>query len=272
MRAGPAAAPLWWGRVFVNGVNGGNHTAILAPGSVPDPALSARRLGIPDTGIIDAFDEQGVSLRTYSPVEQLDQCIQTSLAAIVALGLPSGHSYNVRHPTSESLCVEREGSIVWARYRSLEADGAAAASETPWWVTEQIGQSDAVRAGRVRARLLVRCDDIVALSRAVIPSERVRLLCATANLNGLVLYGVHEGGVRVRVFTTSLAGAEDVATGGAVLAIAGRLRNEGTHGDIAVRQGGTDEGQHGYFRLRIGDGIAVGGEVLTLARGRAVNS
>lgn len=103
MRAGPAATPLWWGRVFVDGVKGGNHTAILAPGSVPDPAVSARRLGVPDTGIIDASDKEGVSLRTYSPVEELAQCIQTSLAAIVALDLPSGRSYNVRHPTSESL-------------------------------------------------------------------------------------------------------------------------------------------------------------------------
>lgn len=272
MRTGLAATPLWWGRVFVDGVKGGNHTAILAPGSVPDPAVSARRLGVPDTGIIDASDEEGVSLRTYSPVEELAQCIQTSLAAIVALDLPSGRSYNVRHPTSESLCVEREGSMVWARYRSLEADGTTEASKAPRWVTEQIGQADAVRAGRVRTRLLVRCDDIVALSRAVIPAESVRMLCAATNLHGLVLYGVDGEGVRVRVFTTSLAGAEDVATGGAVLAVAGRLREEGARGEIAIRQGGADKTQHGYFRVRIDDGIALGGEVLTLARGWAVNS
>ncbi|AKC38481.1 Predicted epimerase, PhzC/PhzF homolog [Mycolicibacterium phlei] len=272
MIAGSAARPLWWGRVFVDGVVGGNHTVVLNPGAVTDPAVAAQRLGVPDTAVVVSSDERGVLLRTFSPVEELGQCVQTSLASIVALDLPSGRSHDVRHLTTEPLQVEREGDLVWAHSGSTDADSHEEASTTPRWLVEQIGHADAVRVGGTRPRLLVRCDDINALSGAVVPAVAVRNLCTESRLNGLVIFGVHEAGVRVRVFTTSLAGAEDTATGGAVMSVASLLRREGVRAEIAVRQGGTDLTQHGHLRLRIDDRIALGGAVLTLARGRAVDS
>lgn len=262
---------MWWGRVFVRGVSGGNHTAVVGPGAVPDPAGTARRLGVPDTAVVGAVDGDLIRLRTFSPVEELAQCLQASLAVVVALGLPAGRSYDVRHPRGEPLRVEREDSVVWACEQSPVPHGDDVGIELPSWLSDQLASAPAVRTGQGRPRLLVRCSDDDVAS-AVVERSAVRALCAREGVNGLVLFAHQEQTVRVRVFTTSLNGAEDRATGGAVLAVGAALRREGVQGELAVRQGGPDAEDQGHLRLRIDQEVVLGGEVLTLARGRLVTA
>jgi hypothetical protein len=72
----------WWGRVFGLGTSGGNHTVIAWPADgVGDLSLFARRLDVPDTGFVVGRGRREIRLRTLSPVEELTQCWQASLAA-----------------------------------------------------------------------------------------------------------------------------------------------------------------------------------------------
>lgn len=265
-------APMWWGRVFGDGTSGGNHTAIVGPGAVPDPAAMARRLAIPDTAVVDAVDDGQVSLRTFSPVEELAQCIQTSLAAVVALELPDGRSHDVRHRRGEPLRVEREGTVVWVHEQSSGLEIAGSGVELPPWLADQLVGTRAERTAQARPRLLVRCSNIDQVEGAVVERSAVRALCVSEAVNGLVLFARDGQTVRVRVFTTSLDGAEDIATGGAVLAVGAALRREGVTGELAVRQGGPAPEAQGHMRLRIDQEVALGGQVLTLARGQLVTA
>ncbi|MFJ8623762.1 PhzF family phenazine biosynthesis protein [Kitasatospora sp. NPDC093550] len=266
----PGAAGLFWCRVFASGTRGGNHTAIVLPGApTADPAALAAALDVPDTGFVQEASADRVLLRTFSPVEELAQCVQTSLAAVVALGVPEGTAHRVRHLAGEELTVHREGPVVWAR----PATARPRPEETAW--------PDIVRADpdpdrppvvlrQARSRLHLGCADAGQLAALDIAAPDVLALCEATGTNGLVLSAAEDGGRRrVRVFTTSLAGAEDSATGGAVLGLGQIEARHGVRGDLTVVQGPADPARQGHLRLRLAgaDEVLLGGEVLPLARG-----
>ena len=111
--SGPTTA--WWGRVFADGPTGGNHTVVVTdPSGIRDRGALAARLDVPDTAFVSSTEGE-IVLRTFSPVEELAQCLQTSLAVLTALGVPLGEPRLVRHQHGEPLVVVREAEVTWAR-------------------------------------------------------------------------------------------------------------------------------------------------------------
>ncbi len=270
-----ARQPLWWGRVFGTAEGrGGNHTAVLPPGpaSAPDAdrAAIAAALDVPDTGFVldDAFGT--VLMRTFSPVEELAQCLQTSLAAVVALDLPEGVAHRVRHAEGEELRVYRQGPVCWARQ---DAGARPRLEPTPWpafVAADPAPDREPVIIRQARSRVHLGCADADRLDVLEIGAAEVLALCAATGTNGLVLSApLRPGVLRVRVFTTSLAGAEDAATGGAVQGV-GRIEAEhGVRGDLLAIQGpgAPERRSHLHLRLAGPDAVELGGRVLSLARG-----
>ncbi|MGW7576319.1 PhzF family phenazine biosynthesis protein [Streptomyces sp. NPDC054765] len=270
--AGPLNGETWWGRVFARGTTGGNHTVVVPPGlPVADLATSAEVLGVPDTAFITSVDSGSVVLRTFSPAEELGQCLQTSLAVLTALDVPDRTPWCVRHERGEQLVVHREGPISWARHVDT---GPPELEKTDWphFVhADPAYSAEPVIIRQSRSRIQLRCADAGQLTAIRIDAEDVLELCARTRTNGLVLSapdGTDEW--RVRVFTTSLSGAEDSATGGAVLGVGALAALDGIRGDIRVRQGPQDPTRQGHLLLRIMDDGAVllGGEVTSLLSGR----
>jgi predicted PhzF superfamily epimerase YddE/YHI9 len=270
----PAPGGAWWGRVFSRGVSGGNHTVVVLPGTpVADPAATAAALGVPDTAFVTALDSGSVVLRTFSPVEELAQCLQTSLAVLTALDVPDRVPWRVRHEGGEQLVVHREGPVSWARH---EVAGPPGLEETEWpgfAGVKPVATARAVILRQARSRIHLRCADAGRLAAARIRAEDVLQLCSRTRTGGLVLSAPEGPGEwRVRVFTTSLAGAEDSATGGAVLGVGTLEALDGLRGDVQVRQGPPEAARQGHLRLRVGDDghVLLGGTVMSLLHGKLI--
>jgi len=149
----------------------------------------------------------------------------------------------------------RSGANVGARWEALSASLQVPANEQA-----------VVDSGRVR--LFVAVDDP---STVHLPPAEVIAFCAEHALSGVCVYHQNaEGDVRLRVFTVSLGGAEDLATGGAVLGLS-RLIADGNE-PIAVLQGdGSDAWRAGQLWLRHRaheDAVAVGGRVQLVSHGQ----
>ncbi|KOT90818.1 hypothetical protein ADK86_25095 [Streptomyces sp. NRRL F-5755] len=268
----PTRGGAWWGRVFARGVTGGNHTAVVLPGTpVADPATAAAALGVPDTAFVTALDAGSVVLRTFSPVEELAQCLQTSLAVLTALDVPDRVPWRVRHERGEQLVVHREGQVSWARHEQGEPPELQECDWPGFVAVEPAARAQAVVLRQARSRIHLRCADAGRLEAARIRADDVLELCARTRTNGLVLSAPDGPGEwRVRVFTTSLSGAEDSATGGAVLGAGTLAALDGVRGDIRVRQGPRDPARQGHLLLRIEDDgqVLLGGAVTSLLSGR----
>lgn len=261
----------WWGRVFADGDVGGNHTVVVLPGaSVVSPAKVAARLAIPDTGFVTCADKE-VVLRTFSPVEELNQCLQVSLAAVTALGVPEGVWCAVRHERGERLSVMREASLTWARHAVAKPPRLEPVAWPTFVAADPAAGQEPVIIRQARSRIHLRCaeaDHVEAVE--VVPRDVLRL-CAENETFGVVLSApAGEGRQRVRVFTTSLAGKEDSATGGAVLGVGLLAAQDGARGDIRVVQGPPEPARQGHLRLRIENetGVLLGGEVTSLMTGK----
>lgn len=261
----------WWGRVFTAETAGGNHTVVVLGAPPPArPKAVAAALGVPDTAFVTDQSDRTVTVRTFSPVEELAQCWQTALAAPVALKAADRQPWWVRHERGEELLVRREGAVSWARVAG-----------TDWPALEPTGWPQFVDArpepgiGPVllrqsRSRVHLCCADPRQVAAATVAPADVLRLCASTGTSGLVLSARDgPGQYRVRVFTTSLAGCEDSATGGAVLGVGLLAFRAGVRGDLTVVQGPPDPAAQGHLRLRLDDAgtVWLGGEVRTLMTG-----
>ncbi|MGH3406263.1 MAG: PhzF family phenazine biosynthesis protein [Streptosporangiaceae bacterium] len=262
----------WWGRVFGDGPSGGNHTVVVLSGA-PNSGLQdiARWLAVPDTGFVTARDDQSVSLRTFSPVEEVSQCIQVSLAALTALGAPDKSSWSVRHEHGEKLLVTRDDPVTWAEF----AAGADLAVEPAAWPSFVQACPDPgfgqVIVRQSRSRIYLPCRNLAELEALELDPRDVVEFCASSDCFGVVAFTqTGRQTWRARVFTTSLAGKEDSATGGAVLGVGGLLARRGVTGTLRVTQGPGDPDRQGTLLLRIfSQGhFQLGGEVVTLQRGQ----
>lgn len=261
----------WWGRVFGNGEIGGNHTVIItdADNDVDEFAL-ARRLRVPDTGFARLIGPRSIELATYSPIEELAQCIQTSLAAVVALDAAEGEQWRVRHRLSDPLTLVRYDNVVWAEHW-IDADCQIERIEMPGFLNNA-SLSGSMILRQLRSRVYVECEDSNYLETMTVNASEVLGLCRSYGVNGLVLSARQGDVLRVRVFTSSLGGSEDAATGGAVLGLGQILAIRGTYGEVSVVQGPRNPESQGHFRLRV-DGptqIHLGGQVSSLLAGRVL--
>lgn len=122
-----------------------------------------------------------------------------------------------------------------------------------------------VDSGRTRLyRSLLRSDAVTSI--AIAPDAVLRL-CSELEVKGICFYARSNGAtVALRVFTVSLAGHEDAATGGAVLGLGALL----PPGDWTIEQGHGRVLNRGLLRLHAPSGsaeIAVGGAAEIVARG-----
>lgn len=254
---------IWHARVFGLGGRGGNETAIVspAPAEVADMQAIATELGVPDTAFVLALAPGRIDLRTFSPHGEVALCIQTSLAATVAAAAPFGEQWSVRHPGGGAkLIVRREDwagtDRVWARL-----PGDRGVPEPLPALSLRLG-AEAVRLGGARPRIAIEVPTAAALRQLAPTPAEVLGVCAEEGVEGLVFFTVSEPGAQVRVFTTSLAGAEDSGTGGAVAGIGRLLIGRRPAGQIAVVQRPGDPDREGHMTLSIGgSAVELGAEV-----------
>lgn len=212
---------LWVGRVFVRDGQGGNHTGVVLD-ECAEPARLAATLGFPDTAFVQERSGRSVTVRTFSPHEELAQCLQTTLATPVALGSVDGESWQVGHPAGLlRVRVERaaDGWHCWA----LDTDATGEprlVNDLPGWLSTEV-----YRVPQGRSRLYARVPDVSDLP--MFDAADVRAVCRAHHCTAVVFFAEpSEDTLRTRVFTTSLGGREDIATGGAVAGIGALLARE----------------------------------------------
>lgn len=236
---------------------------------VADPARVAARLRVPDTAFVTSRDNEEIVLRTFSPVEELAQCLQTSLAVLTALNIPLGGPTVVRHEGGAPLVVLRESDITWA-YESSPTPPELEEVTQPSFATIDLAlATKPVVVRQARSRLHLRCADVAQLELLELAASDVLDLCSRLQISGIVFSAAGSTEERVRVFTSSLAGHEDNATGGAVLGVGILASADGTRGDRVVRQGPSDPDRQGLLRLRLQDDgrVLLGGTVHSLMSG-----
>jgi PhzF family phenazine biosynthesis protein len=268
-------------RVFVGDGALGNTTGVVGIGPGAERramAERARLLGYPDTAFV-AVARSAVRVDSFSPFEEVRFCTQTLLATEAVLRAagtiapgeplltrtPAGIVRVVRHHDESGDPVAYvdlpEGDITTRALRGRPPVPDALLLAAPLVVT----------TGRTRAYCLLPHQEI----ESVTPSpDTIRAFCAEEGISGLCLTARRPaGGARLRVFTMSLDGAEDAATGGAAGGVPVYWQQLGiTSGAAAwtVHQGFASPQTRGELRVRSLEtgGFAVGGRVVPVSAGR----
>jgi len=254
---------LWVGRVFLSGTRGGNHTGVMLD-KWSDPASLAAALGFPDTAFVNKQVGRTVEVRTFSPYEEMAQCLQASMAVPIALGAGDGETWQIRHPASTiDVRVEREQDewLCWA----MDTD-TAGAPERIYDLPDWLRPAEVWRLRQGRSRLYVRLPDVATLP--TFDADDVLDVCRAHACTAVVFFAEASGSVvRTRVFTTSLNGMEDVATGGAAAGVGLLLMGAGRTGRVDVVQGPEESAKQGNLYLQLGRERYIGGKVKTLLIG-----
>ncbi|MET0287804.1 MAG: PhzF family phenazine biosynthesis protein [Polyangiales bacterium] len=231
--------------VFCEGDAAGSPTAVLR-GVFDDHQAQAlaTKLGLPATAFV-----AGERVRFYSPSESLTVCYQALLAAAHVLGAPRTRFALI----DRELEVELDGERAWViSARDSVIDGGDV--RTPWGDDARVFDT-----GRKRAYARMSLAQLDSLQ--LLPDVAFNWLRASG-LSGLCLLARDGETLRMRVFTTSLEGHEDVATGGAAAALPALLEHDGP---FTIVQGVARRGML-HVKTR-GDDVLVGGRVEPLLRG-----
>lgn len=260
------AVKLWAGRVFTRGGQGGNHTGVVFD-ECPEPAALAARLGFPDTAFVQSHVGQFVSVRTFSPYEELAQCIQTTLATPVALGATGGQTWRVQHPAGTlNVHVEHTDGewICWA----LDSDTGKPeiVNDLPPWLSSTVVH----RVPQGRSRLYAQVPSVEKLP--AFDAADIWAVCRAHGCTAVVFFEeVQNSSLRTRVFTTSLGGKEDIATGGAAAGIGALLAGEHRTGRIEIIQGPAEPSAQGQLLLWLDRERRIGGRIQALLTGRTAS-
>ena len=236
----------------------GNRTGVVLD-ECTEPAALAGMLGFPDTAFVQEHTGHYAAVRTFSPYEELAQCLQTTLATPVALGAADGEAWQVQHPAGAlDVQVERvaEGWISW----TVDTDTTGEPEpidDLPDW----LHAAEVCRVPQARSRLYVRLPNVSTLP--TFDAADVRWVCHTHDCTAVVFFAeAADKSVRMRVFTMSLAGGEDIATGGAAAGVGALLAHRRRTGRINVIQGPDKPVTQGHLLLVLGPKRHVGGRVL----------
>ncbi len=239
--------------VFGSRAAAGNPTGVVLgrPSSSEAAQAIAGRLGCPDTVFVWKEAERWHT-RFFSPLEELSVCYQALLAAAYVVGdSPCSFVLGAR-----TLAVERDEAGAWAVQTPRASLLERGTVETPF------GPGRIIDAGRVRAYVLL---DLERFQEATWFASEARSWLDAQQLGGLCLVAPLDGGrARLRVFTTSLGGGEDVATGGAVAGLPLMLGN----GRLELDQGLGPFARRGALWVCSDDRLVrVGGATKWLIRG-----
>jgi predicted PhzF superfamily epimerase YddE/YHI9 len=266
---------VWWVNAFVGPAAGGNSTCVVLEdfeSSAVERAEIARSLRAPDTVFVTRTPSGGWAIRFFSPEEgEMAFCGQGVVAAhavLRALGTASREqplelSTGVGVVSTTGDPVDPDVSWFAVARGNVRVVGKPdPASSLP---LDAGAEAVIVDSGRARLyRALPTAVDLAAI--AIAPGDVLRA-CAELQVKGICFYARTNGPtVALRVFTVSLAGGEDAATGGAVLGLAALL----PPGDWTIEQGHGRVLNRGLLRLRAPSGtaeIAVGGAAEIVARG-----
>lgn len=266
---------VWWVNAFVGPAAGGNSTCVVLEEfecSVAERAEIARSLRAPDTAFLSRTQGGGWAVRFFSPEEgEMALCGQALVAAHAVLRALGTASPEQPLELSTSVGV-------------VSTKGDPAEPDVSWFAVPRdnvriVGKpnlassvavapgAEAVIVDSGRSRLyrqVERSQELVAL--AIAPDAVLRL-CSDLQVKGICFYARTSGStVALRVFTVSLAGGEDAATGGAVLGLSALL----PPGDWTIEQGHGRALNRGLLRLHSPSGraeVAVGGAAEIVARG-----
>lgn len=275
----------WLARVFFHENIAGNLTGIIFSDSPVTPESCqalAHRICLPDTAFIWPSVGEVPMHRTFSPHEELRFCTQTLLAAaaVNATIFDSNKSARFEYDTAEGpVTVLTEGDGLW--WVNAIPDPAQTLIDLS--VLHRLGISDEYIGGTVciagiaRRRLYIPLHSTEELYKLRLSPSDVISTCVELGINGICLFVVlRSDHIALRVFTTSLAGSEDAATGGAALGLISYDQHYslGLSETIRVDQGHIESFQRGCLYVqqsRKSGQVRLGGFVDVLSNGSLVN-
>ncbi|HEY6881524.1 MAG TPA: PhzF family phenazine biosynthesis protein [Polyangiales bacterium] len=232
----------------------GSLTGVVRSDAEVEPQRAqqiAAKLGFPDTVFVWPTESGHWAARFYSPVEPLTVCYQALIAAACVLEKPLS-AFALRDRT---LSVEVTGEMGWVLTPATEVVRKGVCTGPQGLASEVID------TGRARAYARVPTD---VFERFSLPAEDAQAWLASQRLSGFCLVCMDGPQIRLRVFTSSLSGREDMATGGAAAALPAFLA---LPGPFVVQQGiGSQRGElHVVADSR---GVCVGGRCELVIAGR----
>lgn len=273
---------VWLYQVYGSSVASGNPTGIVLcrdAWSHEEMQRVASRLGYPDTGFVTLAGDS-ISMLSFSPTEELAFCSQTTLALgamLVRTGLIGDwHQVQVKCAAGD-VTLERAAAAgrFWA-HLTIPQDIARVDSSALRNLLRlrevECGPQFVIGFGRRRAYMSVPSASRL-YSLAPSPVD-VMEYCRSAGVNGICVFVEEAGLIKIRIFTTSLLGAEDASTGGAVAALPlyfEALNEESSEAAWLVDQGSgapTNRGRLYLRRLKGRGNVAVGGDTAPTSSGR----
>ncbi|PJZ84029.1 PhzF family phenazine biosynthesis protein [Leptospira harrisiae] len=252
---------VWWVNTFVGQEAGGNPTCVILDDFdevTRSRASVARALRAPDTAFIKRASA-GLTIKFFSPLEgEMSFCGQGFIAADAVLRQATKVAGPIEFLTTDgnvrTFAEPGDGALSWFEIlkSQIRIDSGP----------RHLGHI--VDSGRRRAFLQV---DSAELENLNLDSSEVIRTCTEYNIKGLCFYAYERRDVlRLRVFTVSLGGREDISTGGAVAGLAPLIPS----GKWLVQQGSGHFLNRGELRLNNNietDSISVGGCVEFVAQG-----
>jgi PhzF family phenazine biosynthesis protein len=285
-------SPLWLARVFfAEGIPGNLTGVVLGDGvqDVDERQRLAARLAVPDTAFVVPNGDGPPALFSFSPWEELRFCTQTLLAAAAVEASRTGRSAACSFVTRVGPVTVTPGEpsgepgLWWVAARPDPAD--LLADPRPLLrglgLDDEAGHAvagDAAIGGIGRRRLYVPLASEDLLQSVHPTPARILAACREHGLTGVCLFARRgPGEVALRVFTTSLHGAEDAATGGAALGLLGydQRSSLGLADTFRVVQGPAAGLHRGCLHVRRGarpEDAGVGGQVALVLRGTLVEA
>ncbi len=242
----------------------GNPTAVVFLDhelTIEDYQRIAASLGLPDTAFVLPESNGLVPVRVFSPAGELSLCTQALIAAHRVLESRGGRSETRFVTPVGEIPVASAGDMAW-----LTGNYKVEAQPFP---ADIIPASRSARIDSGRTRAYLELPDAGAVAAVHFTPEEVLVWCRAAGLHGICpVARTGERTAFLRVFTTSQDGREDIATGGACLAIP-TFFGETTNVEWRIEQGFGENRRRGtLFAKRLSsDSAAVGGRHRLVAHG-----
>lgn len=226
----------------------------------------ARSLGYPDTVFLGVARGGSAWIAdAYSPAEMLEFCVQGLLGAAAVLRHSGRASGPVEFVTNRGRYrVYRDANdMEWLHLpKSMFLRDMIKVNERE---LSSYGEGKAILIEAGRRRIFLNAGTERALCQIRIGPERVTDILRSYDINGLCFYAPNESGAAMRVFTSSLSGREDNATGGAAASLA-LLLSPNSDRILQIEQGsGAPTGRGLLFAKRSENDLFVGGYVSGVA-------